>query len=195
MKTKLLTLLAAVLISQATMAQFHLGVKAGANITKIEGKAFKDEFRYGYHLGGFMEVRMGNKFILQPEVLFNQFTTSVDSSFSTVYHNAFNSSQSTHKLNYLSVPILVNYKLIGSFLSLQAGPQFGVLMNNNKNLLQNGGEAFSNGDFSMIGGAQVKLGPIRVNGRYIIGLSNLNDLGDQEKWKNEGFQVSLGLAL
>ncbi len=195
MKTKLLTLLAAVLISQATMAQFHLGVKAGANITKIEGKAFKDEFRYGYHLGGFMEVRMGNKFILQPEVLFNQFTTSVDSSFSTVYHNAFNSSQSTHKLNYLSVPILVNYKLIGSFLSLQAGPQFGVLMNNNKNLLQNGGEAFRNGDFSMIGGAQVKLGPIRVNGRYIIGLSNLNDLGDQEKWKNEGFQVSLGLAL
>lgn len=195
MKTKLLTLLAAVLISQATMAQFHLGVKAGANITKIEGKAFKDEFRYGYHLGGFMEVRMGNKFILQPEVLFNQFTTSVDSSFSTVYHNAFNSSQSTHKLNYLSIPILVNYKLIGSFLSLQAGPQFGVLMNNNKNLLQNGGEAFSNGDFSMIGGAQVKLGPIRVNGRYIIGLSNLNDLGNQEKWKNEGFQVSLGLAL
>ena len=26
------------------------------------------------------------------------------------------------KLNYLSIPIVINYKLIGSFLSLQAGP-------------------------------------------------------------------------
>ena len=103
MKTKLLSLLAAVLLTQATMAQFHLGAKAGANITKIDGKAFKDEFRYGYHLGGFMEIRMGNKLVLQPEVLFNQFSTSVDSNFNNVYHNAFNSQQSDRKLNYLSV--------------------------------------------------------------------------------------------
>jgi hypothetical protein len=195
MKTKLLTLLAAVLVSQAMMAQFHLGAKAGANITKIDGKAFKDEFRYGYHLGGFMEVRLGNKFVLQPEVLFNQFTTSVDSSFNNVYHNAFNSSQSDRKLNYLSIPILLNYRLIGSFVSLQAGPQFGVLMNSDKNLLQNGGEAFTKGDLSMLGGVQFKIGMIRLNGRYMVGLSNLNDIGSSEKWKSEGFQVSLGLAL
>lgn len=195
MKTKLLTLLAAVLLSQALMAQFHLGAKAGANITKIDGKAFKDEFRYGYHLGGFMEIRVGNKLVLQPEVLFNQFSTSVDSNFSSVYHNAFNSAQSDRKLNYLSIPILLNYKLIGSFLSLQAGPQFGVMINGDKNLLQNGGEAFSSGEFSMLGGVQFKIGMIRLNGRYMVGLNNLNDLGDSEKWNNEGFQVSLGLAL
>jgi hypothetical protein len=195
MKTKLLTLLAAVLVSQAMMAQFHIGAKAGANITKIDGKSFKDEFKYGYHLGGFMEIRMGNKLVLQPEVLFNQFSTSVDSNFSNVYHNAFNSQQSDRKLNYLSIPILLNYKLIGSFLSLQAGPQFGVLMNGDKNLLQNGGEAFKNGDFSMLGGVQFKIGVLRLNGRYMVGLSNLNDIGDQNEWKSEGFQVSLGLAL
>ncbi len=195
MTTKLLTLLAVTLLSQAVMAQFHLGAKAGANITKIDGKAFKDEFRYGYHLGGFMEVRMGNKLVLQPEVLFNQFTTSVDSNFSNVYHNAFNSSQSDRKLNYLSIPILLNYKLIGSFLSLQAGPQFGVMLNGDKNLLQNGGEAFSSGDFSMLGGVQFKIGMIRLNGRYMVGLNNLNDLGNSEKWNSEGFQVSLGIAL
>ena len=195
MKTKLLSLLAAVLLTQATMAQFHLGAKAGANITKIDGKAFKDEFRYGYHLGGFMEIRMGNKLVLQPEVLFNQFSTSVDSNFNNVYHNAFNSQQSDRKLNYLSIPILLNYKLIGSFLSLQAGPQFGVLMNQDKNLLQNGSAAFSDGEFSMLGGVQLKIGMIRVNGRYMVGLNNISDIGDSEKWKKEGFQVSLGLAL
>src|SRR5688572_25544843 len=127
MKAKLLPLLAALLLSQVMMAQFHLGAKAGANIFKVDGKSFNDEFRYGYHVGGFMEVRLSNKFILQPEVMFNQYSTSVDSSFQNVYHNAFNSSQSSVKLNYLSIPLLLNYKLVGSFLSLQAGPQFSIL--------------------------------------------------------------------
>ncbi|MBC7875134.1 MAG: PorT family protein [Ferruginibacter sp.] len=196
MKTKLLVLAAAVLFSQAIMAQFHIGAKAGANIIKIDGKSFKDEFRYGYHLGGFMEVRLSNKFVLQPEVLFNQYSTTLDSNFKNIYQGVINSSaQSKVKLGYLSIPILLNYKLIGSFLSLQAGPQFSVLMNKNKTLLQNGGEAFKNGDFSMLGGVQVKLGAIRVNGRYVVGLSNINDIDDQDEWKSQGFQVSIGLAL
>ncbi len=196
MKTKLLSLAAAVLFSSAVMAQFHIGAKAGANIIKIDGKSFKDEFKFGYSLGGFMEVRLSNKFVLQPEVLFNQASTTLDSSFKNIYQGVFNASaQSKVKLNYLSIPILLNYKLIGSFLSLQAGPQFSVLMSKNKTLLQNGGEAFKNGEFSMLGGVQVKVGAIRVNGRYVVGLSNINDIDDQDKWKTEGFQLSVGLAL
>ena len=157
MKTKILSLAAALLFSTAMMAQFHIGAKAGANIIKLEGKTFKDEFRFGYNLGGFMEVRLSNKFVLQPEVLFNQYSTSLDSSFKNIYQGVFNASAQTKvKLKYLSIPILLNYKLIGSFLSLQAGPQFSVMMNKHKTLLQNGGEAFKNGDFSMLGGVQNK---------------------------------------
>ena len=196
MKTKFLSLAAAVLFSSAVMAQFHIGAKAGTNIIKIDGKSFKDEFKFGYSLGGFMEVRLSNKFVLQPEILFNQASTTVDSSFKNIYQGVFNASaQSKVKLNYLSIPLLLNYKLIGSFLSLQAGPQFSVLMSKNKTLLQNGGEAFKNGDFSMLGGVQVKIGAIRVNGRYVVGLSNINDIDNQDKWKSEGFQLSVGLAL
>ncbi len=196
MKTKLLSLAVAALFSTAVMAQFHIGAKAGTNIIKIDGKSFKDEFKFGYSLGGFMEVRLSNKFVLQPEVLFNQASTTLDSSFKNIYQGVFNATaQSKVKLNYLSIPLLINYKLIGSFLSLQAGPQFSVLMSKNKTLLQNGGEAFKNGDFSMLGGVQVKIGAIRVNGRYVIGLSNINDIDDQDRWKSEGFQLSVGLAL
>lgn len=196
MKTKLLSLSLAVLFSTAAMAQFHIGAKAGANVTKVNGKSFSDEFRYGYSLGGFLEVRLSNKFVLQPEVLFNQYSTSVDSNFKNIYHNAVSSSdQRKVKLNYLSIPILLNYKLIGSFLSLQAGPQFSVLMNSDKTLLQNGGEAFTKGDLSMLGGVQIKLAALRINGRYAIGLNNLNDIDNQNKWKSEGFQVSVGIAL
>ncbi len=194
MKTKFLSLFAAVLLSQAIMAQFHLGVKAGANITKVDGKSFKDEFRYGYHLGGFAEIRLGNKLVLQPEVLFNQYATRLDSNYKNVYEDVFDGN-SNIKLNYLSVPVLLNYKLIGNFISLQAGPQFGVLIDQNKTLLQNGGNAFKGGDLSMLAGVLVRVGPMRINGRYAIGLNNISDIADDDKWKNQGFQLSVGLAL
>ncbi|HEX4875530.1 MAG TPA: porin family protein [Chitinophagaceae bacterium] len=194
MKTKFLFLLAALMVTAAGMAQFHLGVKGGANITKVDGKSFKDEFRYGYHLGGFAEIRMGNKFVLQPEVLFNQYATRLDSNYKNVYQDVFNGN-SNIKLNYLSIPILVNYKLIGSFLSLQAGPQFGVLIDQSRTVLQNGGDAFKKGDFSMLAGLNFKVGPMRINGRYAIGLNNISDITNDNEWKSQGFQVSVGLAL
>jgi hypothetical protein len=195
MKTKLLSLFAALLLAQAVTAQFNLGVKGGANITKIDGKSFKDEFLYGYHVGGFAEIGLGKKLGLQPEVLFNQFQTRVDSTFKNVYQNALNFSDNRDiKLSYLSIPVLVNYK-VGNVLTLQAGPQFGILIDQNKNLIQNGREAFSKGDFSMLGGAVINISKLRIGGRYMVGLNNINDLDDQNQWKNQGFQVSVGLSL
>lgn len=194
MKTKLLLLFAAFFVSAASMAQFHLGVKGGANITKVDGKSFKDEFRYGYHLGGFAEIRMGNKFVLQPEVLFNQYATRLDSSFKNVYQDVFDGN-SNIKLNYISIPIVLNYKRIGSFLSLQAGPQFGILIDQSRTTLQNGADAFKKGDLSMLAGLNFKVGPMRINGRYAIGLNNISDITDDNKWNSQGFQVSVGLAL
>src|SRR5258706_6734278 len=146
MKTKLFfPLFAALFSSQVIMAQFHVGLKGGANIIKIDGMSFKDQFRYGYHVGGFAEIGLGDKLGLQPEVLFNQVSTTVDSNYKHIYQDVFNSNQSTVKLAYLSVPVLLTYKLIGNFLSLQAGPQFGILINQDKTLLQNGGDAFKKG--------------------------------------------------
>jgi hypothetical protein len=194
MKTKLLSLAVVLLISQAMMAQFHLGIKGGTNITKVEGKSFKQEFMFGYSLGAFAEIGLGNRWMLQPEVLFNQYSSTLDSNYNHIYQNVFNPSyQSSVKLNYLSIPIVLNYKLIGP-LSLQAGPQFGVLMDQNKTLLQNGGAAFKSGDFSLLAGAQLKLKMLRITGRYAIGLNNINDIDNQDKWKNQAIQLSVGLA-
>jgi len=195
MKTKLLALFSLVLFTQAAMAQFHLGVKGGVNITKVDGKAFKDEFRYGYHLGGFAEIGLGGKLGIQPEVLWSQNQTRVDSSFSDVYENSLQiSNYQDVTLNYLSIPVLLNYKL-GSLMTLQAGPQFGILLDQSKTLLENGQEAFKKGDFSLVGGAQIHIAKIRLQGRYFVGLNNISDVGDQNKWNNQGFQLSLGLAL
>jgi hypothetical protein len=195
MKLRLSVFLACVLFAQVSMAQFTLGVKAGANIMKIQGKSFKDEFNYGYHLGGFAILPLGGRLALQPEVLFNQYQTKTDSTFSHIYQNAASSFTSgSVKLNYLSIPLLLNYKL-GSLLSLQAGPMFSVLMDKDKNLLQNGESAFKNGDFSMVGGAQLSILKLKLSGRYVVGLNNINDIDNQDKWKNQGWQLSVGFGL
>ena len=194
MKSKLFFLIVALLSAQIMMAQFKVGIKGGANITKVDGQAFDEQFRYGYHLGGFAEIGLGKKLRLQPEVIFNQYATTLDSSMNVIYHNIINSNQSKVNLNYVSIPIILSYKLLGP-IYLQAGPQFAILVDQNKNFLQNGANAFKKGDFSMLGGVQLKLLSLRVTGRYIIGLSNINDITSQDKWKNEGVQLSLGFAL
>ena len=196
MKTKLAIMAVALLSMQAASAQFRLGAKVGANLVKVAGKSFKDEFRYGYHLGGFAEIGLtgDGKLSIQPEVLFNQYATTLDSNFKSVYENVINSNQSRVKLNYLSIPILVNYKLVGP-IYLQAGPAFSILMDQSRTFLQNGGDAFKKGDFSMLGGAQIRLAKLYLTGRYAIGLANINDIDDKDKWKSQVVQLSLGLSL
>ena len=196
MKTKLAIMAIALLTMQAASAQFRIGAKAGANLVKVDGVSFKDQFKYGYHVGGFAEIVLtkDKKLSLQPEVLFNQYSTTLDSNFKSIYENVINSHQSSVKLNYLSFPILLNYKLLGP-IYLQAGPSFSVLMDQNKNFLQNGGDAFTKGDFSMIGGAQIRLAKLYLSGRYVVGLANINDIDNKDKWKSQAIQLSLGLSL
>ncbi len=196
MKSKMLVLFATFLSATTfVVAQktpfLQLGVKAGTNITKIDGKSFKDEFNYGYSLGAFAVVRLGEKWQIQPEVLFNQYNTRSDSNFNTLYNTK---NLKNISLNYLSVPILLNYSPL-KFFTLQAGPQFSVLINKHDNLLTNGKSAFNNGDFSMVGGAQLNIANFKISGRYFVGLNNIGDLDNREKWKNQGFQLSVGLRL
>lgn len=192
MKSKILTLaILFALSSSAVFAQFKLGIKGGANIHKLDGRSFKDEFSFGYHLGGFAEIGLSNKFSIQPEVLFSQVNIDTSSSFSDVYDF---DNISKVKLSYLQIPLLLNFKA-NQFVTLQLGPQFSILMNNDNTLVENGKDAFKKGDFSMLGGLQLNISKIKIYGRYAVGLNNINDLDNQEKWKNQTIQVGVGLTL
>ncbi|MBM3432978.1 MAG: PorT family protein [Bacteroidetes bacterium] len=195
MLSRKLLVIAFATLSQVAFAQLDLGAKIGVNLTKIDGSAFSDQFKYGYHAGGFIAIPLGKKFGFQPEVLYNQNSLRVDTSFTNTVNGIFRGGITSVKLNYLSIPILINYKLVGKFITLQLGPQFGILLDQNRTFLQNGGNAFKSGDLSLLGGVQVKLGPLRVNGRYVIGLNNLSDLTNNSQWKSRGYQVSAGIAI
>lgn len=194
MKKKSLAILTVALaLSTFSFAQgVHLGFKAGANIFKVDGKSFSDEFKFGYNLGAFAEINFNQKWGIQPELLWNQTNYRTGDNFDDLYPGG--KSDVEGKLNYISIPILLTYRPV-KILSLQAGPQFGILASQDKDLLGETKEAFKSGDFSMLGGAQLNLGSLRVGGRYVVGLTDINDIDNKEKWKNQGFQLYLGITI
>jgi hypothetical protein len=193
MKSKFLGLVIVLaMTSSLSFAQgFKIGIKGGADIHKIDGKSFSDQFSYGYHLGGFAEIGLTSRFGIQPEVLFSSVSVDTADNYSSVYN--FNNVKDV-KLNYIKIPLLLNY-MPNKFVSLQLGPQYGILLDQNKNIFENGKQAFKNGDFSMLGGLQLNISKLKLYGRYAVGLSNINDIDNQEKWKNQNIQVGIGLTL
>ncbi len=181
--------------TQASFGQgFHFGIKAGTDIKKLTGKSFDNQFSYGYHVGAFAEIGVSKKIGIQPEVYFSQVDIDTSSNFSDVYSTGNFKKISTAQLKYVNIPILLSFKP-NKFVALQVGPQFGILMDKGNTVLQNGKDAFKKGDFSVLAGLQLNFSRVRVYGRYGVGLSNLNDIDNKDKWRSQTVQLGLGLAL
>src|SRR3954447_946397 len=103
MRKIVLSAFAMIAFTSVTLAQgFHIGAKAGANLGKIEGESFSNEFKLGYQLGGFAEIDFTKAFGIQPELLWSQTNTTVtDEPFDGLKPGA-----DIH-LNYLNIPILL----------------------------------------------------------------------------------------
>jgi opacity protein-like surface antigen len=192
MKKYFFSALALILVASAVSAQgFTFGVKLGANLNKVSGQSFKEGYDLGYHIGAFSEIGLSKKFGIQPEVLFNQINTKRVSGFNEIYGQN-NLNPNDIDLKYLSIPLLLRYNL-NSFMSLNVGPQFGVLIDDKENLFDNGKKAFKDGDFSAVAGLTLNVSSLRIYGRYNIGLANVNDIDNKDKWKNQQVQLGLGL--
>lgn len=192
MKIKLVALVLMGMICSTAFAQgIQIGFKGGANINKLSGQSFNDKFSFGYQIGGFVQLGLTKKWGIQPEVMFNQVNVDTSGSFSSIYQ--FN-KVSNIKLQYLTIPVLLYYRP-NKLITLQAGPQYGILMNKSNTLVQNGKAAFKSGDFSMVGGVQLNILKFKVYGRYDIGLNNINDIDNKEKWKSQSIQLGVGFAL
>lgn len=195
MKSKsftLLLLLVGMSVMRVNAQGFHLGVKAGANLYKVDGQSMSSEYNFGYNVGAFAELNFTQHIGIQPEVTWNQTNYRTGHQFSDIYPGGVDDVKG--KLNYLTIPVLLNIRPV-KILSILVGPQFGILMNQDKNLVQNGKDAFKKGDFAMVGGAQLNLAGFKLGARYVIGLNDINDLGTEEKWKNQGWQVYAGFRI
>ena len=175
---------------------FHIGAKAGVNINKIQGQSYKSGFNYNYLLGGFMQFNFG-RFGLQPEVNIVQSSSEFSKDANNVYNDLFfGGSQRNARLNYIKVPLLLNINVGESkHVKLQMGPQFSGLLKQTVDSLKANKNIFKTSDFSVLGGVWFQLPLINLGARYELGLSNVNDIDNKEKWKSQAFTIFAGITL
>lgn len=192
MKKMILTSAIALLAVSINAQGFKIGVKAGSNITGVTGIEFKDGFNYGYHAGLFSELMFSKYIGIQPEALWSQTNLTSANDIAAIYRPSLGTLRSI-ELTYLTLPVLLNIRPT-KFITLQAGPQYGILVDKTQTLTANAGNAFKSNDFSMVGGLQINLFKLKFYGRYLAGLNNINEISDQDKWKSKTIQLGVSLA-
>jgi hypothetical protein len=169
-----------------------IGIKVGQNLTSVNSVAV-DRHAASYHGGITAQIGITSKISLVPEILLSQTKLSTNPSIvALIGNNAL--KPETYHLNYLIIPLLVQVKPFPMLL-LQAGPQYGILLDQKKDGIENAQLAFKNGEFAFVGGAKVNLGGLFVYGRYVVGLQDISELQDQAKWKTTQWQLGIGLNL
>lgn len=166
------TLLFLSIDSQAQSIKF--GLKAGANYANFTGnEADGFDGLTSYHVGAVLELKVLENFAVQPELLYSSQGAKRDG-FDDV------------KLDYVTVPVLAKFYLISDRLSLEAGPQFSFLVNDNLE------QTFKKKDFDFaaVGGLGFNFTEnIFAQARYVVGLT---DTTKDAEIKNSVIQLSLG---
>lgn len=111
--------------------EIKFGAIVGLNLSNLRGDypAEIDEHnsKLGFHIGGFAEYQINEKFTLQPELLFS--TQGNTYGYKDYYGGGsyYDGADYNLKLNYLNLPVILKYKIIEK-LSIDFGPQIGYLM-------------------------------------------------------------------
>jgi len=175
---------------------FRIGAKAGVNINKIDGESYQSGFNYNYLLGVFMQFNFSKTFGLQPEVNFVQSSSEFSNDAFNVYDDLFEGgSQHKARLDYLKIPLLLNINVGPSKrVKLQLGPQVGGLLNQTVDSLKINQDIFKKSDWAAVGGLWIQLPFINLGARYEVGLYNLNDIDNSEKWKSQAYTIFVGFT-
>lgn len=188
MKKILLAAAFAVATIGMTNAQdLSYGVKGGLNLATLGGDAEDVSSLTSFHFGGFAQIGISDEFMVQPELIFSA-QGAVDSEDSDFKQN----------LSYLNIPIMAKY-MVADGLSLEAGPQIGVLIsaeatdgNDDVDISDN----LNTIDFGVGVGAGYEMeSGLMFSLRYNLGLSNIltDDAGGADNSiTNNVIQLSVG---
>jgi hypothetical protein len=171
----------------------HYGISLGANLTHIQGNGIERTYNPGFFGGAFARVPLDKKWDIEPEILYNYCNSKKANNFINYYNvNGYPQAQQQIRLSYLSVPLLVGYK-VNKLLKLNAGPQYSFLVYDDEDLIiSNKADAFKRNDFGIVAGGEVNLSIVRFFADYTYGLFNINDIDNRYKWFNS--QVLVGMS-
>lgn len=164
----------------ATAQHTNIGVKAGLNSYNIENddnSAFDP--RIGIQIGLLGHIHMNEQYAFQPELVYSM--------------QGAKSSNTNIRLDYLNVPLLLQYMFDNGF-RIQAGPQLGFLLNAEA---ENGSAIDVSDDFNSIDlGLSLGVSYVHpetgfgVDARYNLGLTDISENPDEKSF-NRGLQIGV----
>lgn len=182
MKLFLITITAMLMaVGTAAAQSINIGVKGGLNSYTINnGNDAEFDSKIGLNVGLLGHVHLNDQYAFQPELVYSM--------------QGATSGNSDLKLDYINVPLLVQYMFDNGF-RIQAGPQLGFLLNaeaennNSSNDIKN---EFKSIDLGLSLGVSYVHPPtgFGVDARYNLGLSDITESENVES-TNRGFQVGV----
>lgn len=188
MKKVLLTVAAIFAFGFANAQDVKFGVKAGLNFANLTGDAEDNSMRVSFHVGGLAEIKLSNKFAIQPELLFSSQGAKFDTN---------TSEKLVYDLSYINVPVLAKFYATPQFY-LEAGPQIGFIVSakakydGDSEDIKN---SFNSTDFGLnIGGGYNFTDNIYAGLRYTAGLSNIADVPDESNFETGNSVIALSVG-
>lgn len=174
------------------------GVKGGVNFATVNGGENFDspDSRTSFHVGGLAEFPLADIFSLQVEALYSG--QGFDADF-----DGPDGDKAEFQLDYINVPVLAKFYIVKG-LSVEAGPQFSFLVNEEFDLNPNSNDGdidfnntaldAENFEFGVAGGLtfQTEFG-LFASGRYNYGFTEIFRKSEALKdIHNSVFQISVG---
>ena len=163
------------------------GVKFGGNLSNLRVNVdnmgtvvFKSNV--GFQAGGFAEVKVADKFSVQPEALFSYESSEV--------------SGVDFNLSYINVPVMVKF-YASEKINLQVGPQIGFIVGAKAKMdgqTEDIKDSLKTTNFGLNFGLGYNLTEkVLVDLRYNVGLTEISENGfEGGKMKLSGFSLALG---
>jgi opacity protein-like surface antigen len=201
MKRIILTAAAVFAFGFANAQDAKFGVKGGLNVANFEGDTGLDmKSKVGFHVGGFVAIKLSDKFTLQPEVLYSTQGAKADNIQQDINGTIY-TADVDFNLDYVNVPLMVKYYAAEKF-NIELGPQLGFLTSAKVKATVDGTSAeedvkdqFESMEYGVnVGAGYDFTEKLSAGLRYNLGLSNIakTEPGDDSKLTNTVFSVSLG---
>ena len=185
--------------SNADSMAISWGVKGGVNFADLNGGDVDDtKSRTSFHVGALVEFPLAEIFSLQVEALYSGQGHEYTNSVIDLTAPGGVSSQTTEvQLDYINVPVLAKVYLFKGF-SLEAGPQFSFLVNEEFDSQPNNDDGDTDTDnvetfdFGVAGGLtfQTEMG-LFASARYNQGITNIIK-DSEDNITNTVFQIGIG---
>lgn len=121
MKKIILSAMAVFTFGFTNAQETKFGLKGGLNIAnqkfEAQGNSMTANSIVGFQVGGFAEIKVAEKFAIQPEVLFSTEGSKLKAE----------GLELTFDLSYINIPVMAKFYPADKF-SIQAGPQLGLLV-------------------------------------------------------------------